>query len=749
MKNTINPRALLCAYVLLLAGIISATNNVYALSASAEKLDAYLSATNFSCPGGDFDNDGICDDVDLDDDNDGIPDTVEDAECIIFIENFGFGNYPGPPIGFPSSTEFSYYSSPAGSTYPSGLQDGEYAMATNLNEANGDWPVIYDHTTEDGTGYALVVNAAVDPSEFYSNTVDVDANKNFTLSAWITNANDAANESGCISCCGSFVLPDVTIEARDATTGTVLGTVNTGIIPIATATDTWSNYELSFNSGASTQIDVVFINNGPGGCGNDLALDDIALKQEPTPANCDFDGDGLPNSMDLDSDNDGIYDIVEAGGTDSDNDGIADDMSDADQDGLVDLYDPVCSETTTTTTTTTTTVNAVADLDNTGWSNAANGLGATGLGDTDFASANGGQVILVYDLGAVIPSGETVDFYVGSASGSNFIQFHKTEATGAPEGSYFGGANVTGGPVKLSYVANQDTRYIRVRTWSNQIRFYGVEFSGTVTTTTTTTTDCSGVEVVPAETTAGIPDYLNLDSDGDGCGDAAEMGYADPDDDQVLGTSPVTVDANGVVTGEGGYTGTNAAVTDASLGCAPLPVELISFSGRIDECTPELKWTSATEENFDRYELESSANGSNFTYEAVVVGAGGSTSRNYTYTANEVEGTVYYRLKMIDLDGTVAYSDILFLSSDCSAISSTELYPNPVDQHAELTINFYAFERDAQIILRDMLGRTVKQATFNVVEGEINTVRFATDLTPGTYTLQVEGNQEVKMFVVR
>ncbi|MDC1162336.1 thrombospondin type 3 repeat-containing protein, partial [Tenacibaculum sp.] len=40
--------------------------------------------------------------------------------------------------------------------------------------------------------------------------------------------------------------------------------------------------------------------------------------------NCDLDGDGIPNNKDLDSDNDGIYDVLEAGGVDIDGNGIAD-----------------------------------------------------------------------------------------------------------------------------------------------------------------------------------------------------------------------------------------------------------------------------------------------------------------------------------------------------------------------------------------------------------------------------------------
>src|SRR5690606_30240224 len=56
-------------------------------------------------------------------------------------------------------------------------------------------------------------------------------------------------------------------------------------------------------------------------------------------SNFDPDGDGIPSHLDLDSDNDGIPDIIEAGGSDTNGDGQADAMLDTDGDGLIDLYD--------------------------------------------------------------------------------------------------------------------------------------------------------------------------------------------------------------------------------------------------------------------------------------------------------------------------------------------------------------------------------------------------------------------------
>ena len=75
--------------------------------------------------------------------------------------------------------------------------------------------------------------------------------------------------------------------------------------------------------------------------------DFCTLNSNGVCASIDLDGDGVINSMDLDADNDGIPDLVEAGGTDSNNDGEVDyptpgdatSMTDVDNDGLMDALD--------------------------------------------------------------------------------------------------------------------------------------------------------------------------------------------------------------------------------------------------------------------------------------------------------------------------------------------------------------------------------------------------------------------------
>jgi len=69
---------------------------------------------------------------------------------------------------------------------------------------------------------------------------------------------------------------------------------------------------------------------------NDGLDDNIAISPLP---NLDVDNDGLSNSIDLDSDNDGIADVIESFGIDNDGDGVADGYIDIDNDGFNDLID--------------------------------------------------------------------------------------------------------------------------------------------------------------------------------------------------------------------------------------------------------------------------------------------------------------------------------------------------------------------------------------------------------------------------
>jgi gliding motility-associated-like protein len=184
------------------------------------------------------------------------------------VVNITFGAGTGLPPGLPASTTtYNYVTRDC-------PNDGNYTIENKtMNCFGGTWhDITEDHTPNDVNGFMMLVNASITPSDFYVDTITgLCANTTYEFSAWIVNILRAG------SCSPSPSRPNL-VFTIETTTGTVLGTYSTGSIP-ETANPTWNQYGLFFTTPASTASVVIRIrNNAPGGCGNDLALDDIAFK---------------------------------------------------------------------------------------------------------------------------------------------------------------------------------------------------------------------------------------------------------------------------------------------------------------------------------------------------------------------------------------------------------------------------------------------------------------------------------------
>ncbi len=169
-------------------------------------------------------------------------------------------------------------------------------------------------------------------------------------------------------------------------------------------------------------------------------------------------------------------------------------------------------------------------------------------------------------------------------------------------------------------------------------------------------------------------------------------------------------------------------------GTNPLPVELLSFTGEhLGEKGNQLDWTTATEENASHFDVERSIDGVNFEFIGKVEARGNSaTELNYDFLdANPKNGVNYYRLKMVDLDATFEYSNVISLKS-IRGLDIT-MSPNPTRGNISLIFN-QEIEGNTQIQLIDVAGRTVMNQEVTV-EGtfEVNMEQLAS----GTYFIRV------------
>ncbi|POY34687.1 hypothetical protein C3K47_18795 [Solitalea longa] len=166
------------------------------------------------------------------------------------------------PVDLPGSTTYS--------RNESNPSDGSYGYFSTVPNVFGNaWQSgELDHTTGDANGRMLIFNASNEPGEFYRAPISgLCTNAIYRFSAFI--ANVLHKTRGC--------SPDnpvnVTFEIRDKNNN-IIDQVSTGNI-YAENQMKWMEFGIDFTG--QTEVFLVMRNNGPGGCGNDLAIDDISF----------------------------------------------------------------------------------------------------------------------------------------------------------------------------------------------------------------------------------------------------------------------------------------------------------------------------------------------------------------------------------------------------------------------------------------------------------------------------------------
>lgn len=163
-----------------------------------------------------------------------------------------------------------------------------------------------------------------------------------------------------------------------------------------------------------------------------------------------------------------------------------------------------------------------------------------------------------------------------------------------------------------------------------------------------------------------------------------------------------------------------------------IPVELASFTATVVDGKVKLDWYTATETNNSGFMIERSQDGVNFKDLYFIGGNGTSTQRNvYSYTDNDVTfGVYYYRLKQIDMDGTVNYLNVV--SVDLGSPKSFLLeqnFPNPFNPST--TISWQSPESGLQTLkVYDMLGNEVATLLNEYKEAGKHSVEFNADNLP-------------------
>lgn len=187
-----------------------------------------------------------------------------------------------------------------------------------------------------------------------------------------------------------------------------------------------------------------------------------------------------------------------------------------------------------------------------------------------------------------------------------------------------------------------------------------------------------------------------------------------------------------------------------------LPLDLLTFTGHLQSNnTVLLDWKTENEVNTSHFVIERGTDGNHFTGIGNVPANGrtntGGASFTYSFTdndaANQPSQKLYYRLKMVDIDGTFKYSNIISITLPLT-IGKLIISPNPVINEVKVTIASPA-DGKLQWKLMDNVGRIIQKGIESVKKGTGNSFTInMTKLPAGTYNLSVTGagnDQNVKM----
>lgn len=176
-----------------------------------------------------------------------------------------------------------------------------------------------------------------------------------------------------------------------------------------------------------------------------------------------------------------------------------------------------------------------------------------------------------------------------------------------------------------------------------------------------------------------------------------------------------------------------------------LPVTISKFTAQLNNQTQAvLNWTTATEKNSSRFEIEHSLDNVNFKKLDIVKAKGNSNVQvNYEYTdAGFVKGMVnYYRLKMIDIDNTYTYSTVRQLSEDNTIVSTVSDYvfmaPIPTEDYVNIWSDVEVLNGGAEVKIYDTQMKLI--STKNIQGfGKLNEKVDLTGVEQGVYIIQIK-----------
>ncbi len=154
-----------------------------------------------------------------------------------------------------------------------------------------------------------------------------------------------------------------------------------------------------------------------------------------------------------------------------------------------------------------------------------------------------------------------------------------------------------------------------------------------------------------------------------------------------------------------------------------LPLNLLSFTAVKKNNAISISWTTSNEINTQGFEVERSNDGSNFMQIGKVAARNNSSNYYELVDANLFVETTYYRLKIMDMNGSYRYSNIASINS--KQLDVLGAYPNPANN--SITVMHPKANTHTSIKIYNALGKEIQSIAVpkDAMQTSINVQHFA------------------------
>lgn len=180
----------------------------------------------------------------------------------------------------------------------------------------------------------------------------------------------------------------------------------------------------------------------------------------------------------------------------------------------------------------------------------------------------------------------------------------------------------------------------------------------------------------------------------------------------------------------------NVTICDLAL----MPLRLMNFDAvKTTADNVQISWTTTSEVNMSRYEVESSVNAIAFKKVGTVISKGNNFSTVYTFKDVDVNksGVRYYRLKMIDIQGTFSYSSVKSIKFSEVTSGIFNVSPNPAANLINIAVHAENQE-NISLTVTSISGQKIRHRLVTINKGINNITEDIHNLAKGGYIISIK-----------